>query len=51
MVTFSDDYYKSLIEHAVPQDVRAMYALKGSALAMDDTRCSPSACTGSRAAR
>ena len=35
VVTFSDDYYKSLIEHAVPQDVRAMYALKGSALAMD----------------
>lgn len=35
VVTFSDDYYQSLIEHAVPQDVRAMYALKGSALAMD----------------
>lgn len=35
VVTFSEDYYKSLIEHAVPQDVRAMYALKGSALAMD----------------
>lgn len=35
VVTFSDDYYKSLVEHAVPQDVRAMYALKGSALAMD----------------
>lgn len=35
VVTFSDDYYKSLIEHAVPQDVRAMYALKGSSLAMD----------------
>lgn len=35
VVTFSDDYYKSLLEHAVPQDVRAMYALKGSALAMD----------------
>ena len=35
VVTFSEDYYQSLIEHAVPQDVRAMYALKGSALAMD----------------
>lgn len=35
VVTFSDDYYNSLIEHAVPQDVRAMFALKGSALAMD----------------
>lgn len=35
VVTFSDDYYKSLIDHAVPQDVRALYALKGSALAMD----------------
>lgn len=35
VVTFSDDYYKSLIEHAVPQDVRAMCMLKGSALAMD----------------
>ena len=34
-ITFSEDYYQSLIEHAVPQDVRAMYALKGSALAMD----------------
>lgn len=35
VVTFSEDYYNSLVEHAVPQDVRAMYALKGSALAMD----------------
>ena len=35
VVTFSEDYYQSLIAHAVPQDVRAMYALKGSALAMD----------------
>lgn len=35
VVTFGGDYYRSLIEHAVPQDVRAMYALKGSALAMD----------------
>jgi hypothetical protein len=35
VVTFSEDYYQSLITHAVPQDVRAMYALKGSALAMD----------------
>lgn len=35
VITFSDDYYKSLVDHAVPQDVRAMYALKGSALAMD----------------
>lgn len=35
VVTFSDDYYKSLIDHAVPQDVRAMYALKGSPMAMD----------------
>lgn len=35
VITFSDEYYQSLIDHAVPQDVRAMYALKGSALAMD----------------
>ena len=35
VVTFSEDYYQSLVDHAVPQDVRAMYALKGSALAMD----------------
>lgn len=35
VITFSDEYYQSLIEHAVPQDVRAMYALKGSALALD----------------
>lgn len=34
-VVFSEDYYKTLITHAVPIDVRALSALKGSALAMD----------------
>lgn len=34
-ITFSDDYFTTLLNHAVPQDVRAMYVLKGSALAMD----------------
>lgn len=34
-VVFSEDYYKTLIAHAVPIDVRALSALKGSALAMD----------------
>ncbi len=35
VVVFSEDYYKTLIGHAVPLDVRALSALKGSALAMD----------------
>ncbi|KGG81905.1 replication protein [Comamonas thiooxydans] len=34
-VTFSEDYYKTLKEHAVPLDLRAFMELKGSALAMD----------------
>lgn len=34
-VVFSDDYYKTLCEHAVPLDMRAIVALKGSALALD----------------
>lgn len=35
VVTFSDDYFKTLIAHAVPLDLRALMVLKGSALAMD----------------
>lgn len=35
VVTFSDEYYRTLISHAVPLDIRALSALKGSALAMD----------------
>lgn len=35
VVTFSEDYFRTLISHAVPLDVRALSALKGSALAMD----------------
>lgn len=34
-IVFSDDYFNSLIDRAVPLDVRAFVALKGSALAMD----------------
>lgn len=34
-VTFSDGYYDTLKEHAVPIDLRAFSSLKGSALAMD----------------
>lgn len=34
-VTFSDEYYQSLKERAVPLDLRAFMALQGSALAMD----------------
>lgn len=34
-ITFSDDYFNSLVDRAVPLDIRAFAALKGSALAMD----------------
>lgn len=34
-VTFSPDYYDTLKAHAVPLDMRAFTALKGSALALD----------------
>lgn len=34
-MTLSESYYHSLIESAVPLDNRALYALKGSALALD----------------
>lgn len=34
-ITFSQRYYDSLREHAVPLDLRALHALKGSALALD----------------
>ena len=34
-VVFSDEYFKTLTDHAVPLDIRAFVALKGSALAMD----------------
>ena len=34
-VTFSDEYFATLKNHAVPIDLRAYSALKGSALAMD----------------
>lgn len=35
LITFSQDYFSTLIEHAVPLDIRALNALTGSALAMD----------------
>lgn len=35
IVTFSQDYYDTLKDHAVPIDLRAFMELKGSALAMD----------------
>lgn len=35
VVTFSEDYFNTLIAHAVPLDIRALTVLKGSALAMD----------------
>lgn len=34
-VTYSDEYYATLKDHAVPIDLRAFMSLKGSALAMD----------------
>lgn len=34
-VTFSQEYYDTLKDHAVPLDMRAFMALKGSALALD----------------
>lgn len=34
-IVFSDRYYENLAEHAVPVDMRALHALKGSALALD----------------
>ncbi|MGP9797031.1 replication protein RepA [Halomonas sp. 86] len=34
-VIFSDRYYENLSEHAVPVDMRALHALKGSALSLD----------------
>lgn len=33
-IVFSDRYYENLSEHAVPVDMRALHALKGSALAL-----------------
>ncbi len=35
VVTLSEEYFSTLKEHAVPLDLRALMALKGSALAMD----------------
>ena len=35
VVTFSDEYYQTLVNHAVPLDLRALKAISGSALAMD----------------
>ena len=35
VMVLSEDYYRSLIESAVPLDNRALMALKGSALALD----------------
>lgn len=34
-ISFSDEYYHSLCDRAVPLDIRAFSALKGSALSMD----------------
>ncbi len=35
VITFSQEYFQTLTEHAVPLDLRALNALTGSALAMD----------------
>ena len=35
IITFTDSYFKALADHAVPLDMRALIALKGSSLAMD----------------
>jgi hypothetical protein len=35
IITFNDSYFKELIVHAVPLDMRALIALKGSSLAVD----------------
>jgi hypothetical protein len=35
VVSLSDEYFRTLIEHAVPLDHRALVALKGSALRLD----------------
>lgn len=35
LITFSDEYFKTLSVHAVPIDLRALMALQGSSLAMD----------------
>jgi hypothetical protein len=35
VITFSQEYYQTLVNHAVPLDLRAFNALTGSALAMD----------------
>lgn len=35
VITYSETYFRTLMNHAVPIDVRAYYALKGSSLAMD----------------
>lgn len=35
VIAFSEEYFRTLQEHAVPLDVRALGALQGSALAMD----------------
>lgn len=35
VITFSQEYYDTLTDHAVPLDLRALNALTGSALAMD----------------
>ncbi len=34
-VAFSDEYFRTLVDHAVPLDMRALMALQGSSLAMD----------------
>ena len=34
-IAFSDEYFSTLVDHAVPLDMRALMALKGSSLAMD----------------
>lgn len=34
-IAFSDEYFTTLVDHAVPLDMRALMALKGSSLAMD----------------
>jgi hypothetical protein len=35
MLTLGTDFYETLIEHPIPHDLRALWALRGSSLAMD----------------
>ncbi|MCP4201767.1 MAG: hypothetical protein GY769_07525 [bacterium] len=43
VVVLSTEFYDELVAHAVPIDLRAFKALKGSPLALESTRGSPTA--------